>query len=73
MRNSHAILDHDLAGSQTGTPASLGMAIGFVATGFANGFFGLAAAAAILGFGNGMSAGLIMTLGADLAPKQNRG
>jgi MFS family permease len=67
------MLDHDLAVSQTGTPASLGMAIGFVVTGLANGFVGLAAAAAVLGFGNGMSAGLIMTLGADLAPKENRG
>ena len=65
--------DRDLTATQTGTPASLGMAVGFVATGLANGFVELAAAAAVLGFGNGMSAGLIMTLGADLAPKENRG
>ena len=63
---------HD-AVPQTGTPASLGMAVGFAATGVAQGFVGLAAGAATLGFGNGMSAGLIMTLGADLAPKEHRG
>ena len=49
------------------------MAVGFAATGVAQGFVGLAAGAATLGFGNGMSAGLIMTLGADLAPKEHRG
>ena len=49
------------------------MAIGFFATGLADGFIGLSVAAAVLGWGNGMSAGLIMTLGADLAPKEHRG
>ena len=57
----------------TGTPASLGMGLGFLVAGLATGFMGLIAAAAVLGFGNGMSAGLIMTLGADLAPADRRG
>ena len=36
-------------------------------------FAALTGAAAVLGLGNGLSAGLIMTLGADLAPADRRG
>jgi MFS family permease len=56
-----------------GTPASATMGLGFVAVGFARGFWSLGVAAALLGLGNGMSSGLIMTLGTDLAPQHIRG
>ncbi len=36
-------------------------------------FAGLALAALVIGFGNGLGAGTMMTLGADLAPEQSRG
>jgi MFS family permease len=57
----------------TGTASSVGMGLGFLVVGAAGGYLGLVAAAAVLGWGNGMSAGLIMTLGADLAPADRRG
>ena len=52
------VLDDDVC-AQTGTPASLGMAAGFFVTGLAEGFLALTFAAAVLGFGNGMSAGAL--------------
>ncbi len=39
----------------------------------ADGFYTLVAIAVVLGLGNGFSAGVIMTIGADLAPERNRG
>lgn len=37
------------------------------------GFVGLVVIASLMGIGNGISAGVIMTMGSDLAPLQNRG
>ena len=39
---------------------------------FAGGVTGLAVAAALMGLGNGLSAGLILTLGADVSPTAGR-
>ncbi|WP_299178910.1 MFS transporter [uncultured Neptuniibacter sp.] len=39
----------------------------------AEGFYTLVVIAVVLGLGNGFSAGVIMTIGADLAPERNRG
>ncbi len=39
----------------------------------AGGFNGLAAVAGLIGFGNGLGSGTMMTLGADLAPDKSRG
>jgi MFS family permease len=44
------------------------MALGMLCIPFAPGFVGLLAAAVIIGFGNGIGSGSMMTLGADLAP-----
>lgn len=40
---------------------------------FVGGFYSLITIAILLGLGNGFSAGVIMTIGADLAPEKNRG
>ncbi len=44
------------------------MAFGMLLIPLAHGFVGLFAAAAVIGFGNGIGSGTMMTLGADLAP-----
>lgn len=44
------------------------MAAGMLLIPFAHGFVGLLAAASVIGFGNGIGSGSMMTLGADLAP-----
>jgi MFS family permease len=44
------------------------MALGMLLIPFAPGFLGLLSAAVIIGFGNGIGSGSMMTLGADLAP-----
>ena len=44
------------------------MAVGMLFIPFAPGFLGLLSAAVIIGFGNGIGSGSMMTLGADLAP-----
>jgi MFS family permease len=44
------------------------MAFGMLLIPVAHGFIGLFAAAAVIGFGNGIGSGTMMTLGADLAP-----
>lgn len=48
---------------------ALGMAIVPLTTGFA----GLLFASIIIGFGNGLGSGTMMTLGADLSPEESRG
>jgi MFS family permease len=50
-------------------PSFAVMAIGVSLIPLANSFTGLMAAAVIIGFGNGLGSGTMMTLGADLAPK----
>ncbi|MFE3983483.1 MFS transporter [Nocardia tengchongensis] len=52
----------------TGTPSLLLFAIGYTALPFAATTFGLCVIAVILGFANGLSNGLIMTVGSDIAP-----
>lgn len=48
-------------------------ALGMLLLPLTTGFGGLAAVALVIGFGNGLGAGTMMTLGADLAPGQSRG
>ncbi len=48
-------------------------AIGMALVPFAGGFAGLLFAAALIGFGNGLGAGSMMTLGSDLSPDRSRG
>jgi len=48
-------------------------AIGMALVPFAASFAGLLFAAALIGFGNGLGAGSMMTLGSDLSPDQSRG
>ena len=48
------------------------MAIGFLVMFFSTNFSSLLAAGVLIGFGNGLSSGLIMTLGGDLAPDDKR-
>jgi MFS family permease len=48
-------------------------AIGMLLVPLAGGFAGLALAGAVIGFGNGIGAGTMMTLGADLAPRDTIG
>lgn len=40
---------------------------------FAQNFWGLIAISILMGIGNGVSSGIIMTVGADVAPEVNRG
>lgn len=49
------------------------MAVGFVLLGAASTGLVVAVAAVVLGLGNGFSAGLLLTLGTDLAPPGNEG
>ena len=49
-------------------PSFAVMAVGVAAIPLADGYLGLLAAAALIGFGNGLGSGTMMTLGADLAP-----
>ena len=48
-------------------------AIGMALVPFAGGFAGLLFAAALIGIGNGLGAGSMMTLGSDLSPDRSRG
>lgn len=55
-----------------GIPAMLVMGIAMVAIPLTGGAVSLGVVAALLGFGNGMSSGILMTLGADVAPAHGR-
>ena len=48
-------------------------AVGFLLLGFAQAGWLVAAAAVVLGLANGLSSGLLLTLGTDLAPAGNEG
>ena len=48
-------------------------AVGMALIPSSGGFWGLLAATALIGFGNGIGSGTMMTLGADLAPKESMG
>jgi MFS family permease len=54
-------------------PCFLIQSIGMLLVPLAAGFWGLLAATCLIGFGNGLGAGTMMTLGADLAPKHALG
>jgi len=59
----------DRFGRKVASVPSFGiMAAGMLFIPFAHGFIGLLAAAAVIGLGNGIGSGSMMTLGADLAP-----
>lgn len=49
-------------------PSFVVMAIGVATIPLAHGYVGLLAASVLIGFGNGLGSGTMMTLGADLAP-----
>jgi MFS family permease len=54
-------------------PCFLIQAIGMALIPLTDSFGGLLFAAGLIGFGNGLGSGTMMTLGADLAPKEQRG
>jgi MFS family permease len=54
-------------------PSFVIQAIGLALIPLTMGFWGLLGAASLIGLGNGLSAGTMMTLGADLAPPDSRG
>ena len=53
-------------------PSTLIMGLALVLIPFTGGFVSLLLAALLIGFGNGISSGLIMTLGADFSPDNGR-
>jgi MFS family permease len=53
-------------------PSMLAMGAGLLAMPFTGGFTALLLVALLIGVGNGLGSGLIMTLGADLAPREGR-
>jgi MFS family permease len=54
-------------------PSFLIQALGMALVPFTGSFVGLLLATSLIGFGNGLSSGSMMTLGADLAPQDVRG
>lgn len=54
-------------------PSTLIMGTALLLIPLTGGFTGLLLAALLIGFGNGISSGLVMTLGADFSPDQGRG
>jgi MFS family permease len=54
-------------------PSTLIMGISLFLIPLSTGFVGLLLAAMLIGFGNGISSGLVMTLGADFSPERGRG
>jgi MFS family permease len=54
-------------------PSFLLQALGMALIPFTGGFAGLVFATLIIGFGNGLGSGTMMTLGADLAPQESLG
>jgi MFS family permease len=54
-------------------PSTLIMGISLFLIPLSAGFVGLLLAAMLIGFGNGISSGLVMTLGADFSPERGRG
>ena len=56
----------------TGVPSLALLSLGLALLPFASGFASLLAVGLLLGLGNGLSAGFVMTLGADLSPAAGR-
>ena len=57
----------------TAVPCLLFMSAGLFLVPLTNGFLGLTLAGLLIGFGNGMGSGIVMTLGADFSPTIGRG
>jgi MFS family permease len=53
-------------------PSTLVMALGFLAIPLTTGFASLLTASMVLGLGNGIGSGIIMTIGADCSPSEGR-
>ena len=66
------IMDH-LGRKRAIVPSFLIQAVGMALIPLTSSFGTLLGAAALVGFGNGIGSGSMMTLGADLAPKETRG
>lgn len=56
----------------TAIPSMLVLAVGFVLLPFTSSVGGVAAVAMLIGLGNGAGSGILMTLGADVAPREVR-
>lgn len=56
----------------TGVPSLALLSLGLALLPLTDGFGGLLAVGLLVGLGNGLSAGFVMTLGADLAPEEGR-
>lgn len=56
----------------TGIPCMIVFILGLSLLPLAQGFYSLLAAALVLGLGNGISTGIVMVLGMDLAPRETR-
>ena len=57
----------------TGVPSMILFAIGLSILPLAQGFYSLLGATLLLGFANGVSTGIVMIIGSDLAPSDQRG
>ncbi len=57
----------------TGVPSLAVMSVSLLLLPLSRGFAALLAVGLAIGFGNGLGAGIVMTLGADLAPEKNTG
>jgi len=55
-----------------GVPSTAMLAVGFILLPFTGNVAGITVAAILMGIGNGWGSGLLMTLGADLAPHRSR-
>ena len=56
----------------TAVPSSALLALALATMAFASGFYSLLAVAVLAGIANGLSTGIVMTLGTDLAPAERR-
>lgn len=56
-----------------GVPSLLTLSLGLLILPATNEFYGFALVAMLLGIGNGLAPGIVMTLGADFAPRARRG
>ncbi|MGW9414898.1 MFS transporter [Arthrobacter cupressi] len=54
-------------------PSTVIMGVSLFLIPLSSGFLGLLLSAMLIGFGNGISSGLVMTLGADFSPERGRG
>jgi MFS family permease len=67
------ILMDKLGRKYASVPSFLVMAVGMAMVPFTTNYVGMLAATCVIGFGNGIGSGTMMTLGADLAPREATG